>query len=439
MLFHSIFQKITPSCNLPKKIGFWSVLIILVWNVNVLAQNRDELEAEKARLQKEIEETQQLLRKTQKEKKMSVSAVAALQSKIERRQLLIQNINSEISDYNFNIEYKKKSIDSLNREFKSLKENYAKLVFQAYKTRGKQNSMIFLLSAGSFNEAFKRYKYLKSIAAYRQDQAEFIVRYKNFLRGKISELELVRRQREKVLLEEKAEKETLEAEKTEKDRAVADLKQQEKGLKQDLDAKKRARERLNAEIQNAIRREIDAARKREKENRGKGSSKTNVVVDEDRGNKSNSNNDVLSSTPESMALSNSFAQNRGALPWPVESGVITGFFGERPHPTIRGVKVKNNGIDIKTYPNSSVRAVFEGTVISIVNNPVFKNAVIIRHGSYFTVYSNLESVSVSVGEKVDTKQTIGRVYYNDKDDRTEVHFEVWQGSDKMNPSYWIKR
>lgn len=433
-MFHHTLKRYKPLFSV-----LFIVLLFSCFYQNILAQNRDELEAEKARLQREIEETQELLRKTQKAKKMSVSAVSALQNKIEKRQSLILNINSEINNYNFNIEHKKKSIDSLNREFKSLKKNYAKLVFQAYKTRGKQNALVFMLSSGSFNEAFKRYKYLKSIAAYRQDQAEYIVQYKNYLRGKINEMELVKQNREKVLIEEKAEKEILETEKTEKNKAVADLKQQEKGLKQDLDAKKRARERLNAEIQNAIRREIDSARKRDRDNKNKNNSKTNVIVEEDRTHRTSTNNELLSSTPESMALSNSFAQNRGSLPWPVESGVITGYFGERPHPTISGVKVKNNGIDIKTYPNSSVRTVFEGTVISIVNNPVFKNAVIIRHGQYFTVYSNLESVSVTVGEKVNTKQTIGQVYYNDKDDKTEVHFEVWQGSDKMNPSYWIRR
>ncbi len=395
-------------------------------------QSRNELEQEKQRLQREIEQIQKLLRETQSQKKASVSQVAALQNKIEKREKLIGNINGEINIFTSDIERKRKSIDSLNKELKVLKKNYAKLVVQAYKTRGKQNELIFLFSAQSVNEAFKRYKYLKSIAAYRLEQAEYIAKYKDYLRGKITDLEDVKRMKEERLEAERQQKETLENEKKEKDSSLTALKQEEKNLKRDLDEKKRARERLNAAINEAIRREIDNARK---------NASTTVTVKENNDSKgsSNSNNSVLSATPESLALSNSFAQNKGDLPWPVENGVITGYYGEHAHPTIRGVKVKNNGVDIKTYPNSSVRAVFEGTVVSTLNNPVFKNAVIIRHGSYFTVYTNLENITVKTGDKVNTKERIGTVYYNAKDDKTEVHFEIWQGTDKLNPANWIRR
>jgi septal ring factor EnvC (AmiA/AmiB activator) len=220
---------------------------------------------------------------------------------------------------------------------------------------------------------------------------------------------------------------------------VAQLKKKESNLRADIVKKKKKATELNSAIESIIRKEIELARKRAEDEARKeaAASKGETTAGSTKPNRTTTSA-TPTMTPEATALSNSFSSNQGALPWPVERGVITEYFGSHAHPVLDGVMINNNGIDITTDAGSGVRAIFEGTVSSVVSNPSFQNAIIIKHGEYFSVYSNVTNVQVRAGDKVKTKQRIGTVHTN-ADNQSEMHLEIWRGTNKLNPSSWVAR
>lgn len=221
-------------------------------------------------------------------------------------------------------------------------------------------------------------------------------------------------------------------EETKKNKAVEQLKKKEKDLQKEIAAKKKDVQKLNDQIQKIINEEIrkaaEEARKREQAAKAAGTAtaaKTPKTT-------------TFDLTPEEKILSNDFANNKGKLPWPTERGVISGSFGEHEHPVVKGVMVVNHGIDILTTSGANARAVFNGTVTRVFSTPKGTKAIIIRHGDYLTVYSNLESVVVKENQKVTTKQNLGEIH-TDEDNKTELQFQVWKGNVKMNPAVWVKQ
>ncbi len=382
---------------------------------NTASENRDELEKKKKKLLEEIENAEDLLQKTRHNKNASVSEVMALKQKISARQRLIANYNSQLNNIQNSILTTQKTIHAMDVRLDSLKAEYARLIVKAYKTHGELDKMLFIFSAHDFNDAYQRLKYLQQYSDYRQSQARLIKETKQQRLGKLTELKGQKDEKENLLTTEQQQKKTLESEKSQKDKVLASLKGQEAQLMGQIKEKKKAAAKLNKLIEDIIRKEIDAARKKA----DPGTSK------------------VLALTPEAKALSESFAGNQGKLPWPVERGIIMSHFGKHEHEILDKVVVNNNGVDIKTQPGASVRAVFEGTVKAVLFNPAFQKAVLINHGEYFTVYSNLDEVNVKIGDKVKTKQVIGKVYTNTEEDKTEVHLEIWKNTDKLNPESWL--
>jgi septal ring factor EnvC (AmiA/AmiB activator) len=230
----------------------------------------------------------------------------------------------------------------------------------------------------------------------------------------IASLKEKREGRRNLLKEQETEKKKLNTEKTEKDKLVKSLSKQEKTIKGNIDKKKKEQEQLKKQISDLIKKAIDA----EKKSGGTGGSSPGL-------------------TPESKALSASFAANMGKLPWPVEKGEVYESFGEHPHPILENVKTKNNGMDIRTTANATVRSAFKGTVVSVLSNPGYHKAVLIKHGEYFTVYSNLSLVKVKANQEVDTKQSIGSAFTDSQTGLTTVHFEVWKGTQLLNPASWL--
>jgi septal ring factor EnvC (AmiA/AmiB activator) len=194
-------------------------------------------------------------------------------------------------------------------------------------------------------------------------------------------------------------------------------------LRKQLEEKQRAKKKLDKAIDDLIRKEIAAAKKK-----ATASGKKNVT-----------SSNVFSLTPEAQKLSSNFAGNKGKLPWPVEQGNISERFGEHPHAELKGIMVKNNGVDIRSVPGTSARSVFDGEVSGVINIPGSNSAVIIRHGEYLSVYSNLSSVSVKKGDKVTTRQKIGQVYYDKDEGYSEIHLEIWKGTTKLDPALWLAR
>jgi murein hydrolase activator len=382
---------------------------------NNASNDRDELEKKKKRLLEEIENAEDLLQKTRHNKNASVTEVLALKQKISARQKLIANYNSQLNNIQSNIVSTQKTIHAMDVRLDSLKAEYARLIVKAYKTHGELDKMLFVFSAKDFNDAYQRVKYLQQYSDYRQMQGRLIKETKDQRLHKLSELKGQKDEKVTLLGTEQQQKKTLESEKIQKDKVLNSLKGQESQLIGQIKEKKKSAAKLNKLIEDIIRKEIDAARRKAEP----GSSK------------------VLALTPEAKALSENFAGNKGQLPWPVERGMIVSHFGKHEHEILERVQVNNNGVDIKTQPGANVRTVFEGTVKAVLFNPAFQKAVLINHGEYFSVYSNLDEVTVKIGDKVTTKQIIGKVYTNTDEDKTEVHLEIWKNTDKLNPESWL--
>ncbi len=381
------------------------------------AQSKEELEKKRKQLLQEIEDAQDQLNETRKNKNASLSEVYALKQKINARQKLIANYNSQIRNLDDDILLNYKTVKSLQIRIDSMKAEYARLIVRAYKSKGDVDKLLFLFSSKDFNDAFRRIKYLQKYSDYRLQQARKIKETQVDLGMKIKVLDSEKQEKQELLVTQNQQKVQLEEEHKAKNQVVQKLKSQESELMQKIKDKKKSAAKLNKIIEDIIRKEIEEARKN-----------TNAT---------STSSKTIALTPEARALSDNFAGNKGSLPWPVERGVITEQFGTHPHEVLDNVMVNNNGIDIKTQPGAAVRAVFEGTVVKVFFNPSFQKGVIISHGEYFSVYSNLEDVTVQKGDKVKTKQTIGKVYTQPDENKTEVHLEIWKNFEKTNPESWI--
>ena len=288
----------------------------------------------------------------------------------------------------------------------------ARLAFRQKLTFGR---ILFLFSAHSINDAFRRLQYLRQYDRYRKRQAHLIQETQATLTVQFGELENQKREKENLLEAAQGQARTLETELGQKDQLLKSLQSDENRLLKELKQKRKAHEELNEAIEKIIREEIAKARKAER------------------------------AAPESAAASAaasasaSFQQLQGLLAWPVANGTITGQFGRQPHPSLSGVYISNNGIDIRTDLNASVQAIFRGEVVGVQYIPGYSSYMaIIRHGDYYTVYSNLEDVAVQRGQQVNQGDRIGAVRTDPKTNAAEVHFEVWKGKNRMNPAEWLK-
>lgn len=386
---------------------------------NSFAQTKNELEAKKKELQKEITLTNKLLNETQKSKELSLDELLKLKSKINARQGLISALNSEVRLYNKQIKKNIEDIEALEADLKKLKDEYAKMIYYAYLHKNSYDKIMFIFASNSFNQAYKRLKYLQQYSDFRKNQANSIVKTQQDLKQKITELDQAKQEKIALLSLEEQEKQKLAVEQVEKENVVKSLQGKEKQLKQDLAKKQEAANKLQKAIQKIIEEEIRKAREAAKK----------------AGNESKG----FPMTPEALKLSNSFASNKGKLPWPVLEGVITERFGQHPHPVLTGIVVNNNGIDISTTKGAIARAIFEGEVSSVAIIPGEGKVVMIRHGEYLSVYSYMSEVYVKKGDKVDTKQHLGTLVNDSGNSKTDVHLEIWKGMTKLNPEYWIYR
>lgn len=395
---------------------------LIVFGGHTYAQSKKDLENKKAKIHKDIEFTNKLLNETKNKKKGSLNELVILNKKIVIREELIGTISDEIAILNRQIEETNSIIRSMEHDLKTLKDEYAKMIVFSYKNRGAYNKLMFLFASKDFNQAYKRIKYLQQYSDYRKRQVRLIVKVQLTLNDKKKELEGKRAAKRDLLGSQEREKTELKSEKNEQVVLFNSLQNKEKQLKADLKEKIKAEARLNKAIEDLIKREIAKAR----------------AEAEKKGKKNVTSANVFSMTPESQKLSDDFSGNKGKLPWPVEHGVITGTFGDHPHPVLKGIQVKNNGVDINSNKGALARAIFEGQVTGVVVIPGSFKAVIIRHGEFLSVYSNLEQVYVKMGDKVDLKQSIGAIH-TDEDSKTEVHLEIWKGTTKLNPSTWLMK
>lgn len=388
-----------------------TALLCAAISLTGIAQKRSDLEKKKSELSKDIEYKNKLLSETAKSKKRSLNELVLLKKKIANRQNLISTLKSEITLIDGQIAGKQNEIIEKEAELNALKEEYAKMIYYAYKTRSRYDQLMFILASESVNQAYKRMKYLQQYATYRKIQADLIAEAQLELNAALSELEEKKIEKELLLKAKEKEALNLSSDQGDKQKVLNELSSKEKELKNEIKKKKEEAGRLQKAIQRIIAEEM---KKQAKDNKGK------FVL-----------------TPEAMALSSNFENNKGKLPWPTEKGVVTEYYGEHAHPVLKGIKVNNNGVDISTESGAVARAVFTGVVSGVIVIQGMGKAIMVRHGEYITVYSNLKEVFVQKGDAVDTKQQIGLALTDADKGKTEVHFEIWKGQTTMNPSGWL--
>lgn len=405
---------------------FWRIFIFAILfvsfvnNIQGQESEKERLKKEKQRLQQEINYTNELLKQAKKSTQTSLSHLVILNKKIEKRKQLIKTIESEIRATENQIQDKKKDINTLSLNLENLKKEYAKMVYAAYKNRSFYNKLMFIFSSNDFNQAYRRLKYIQQFNANLKKQADMIMLTQNKIKTKISELNISKIDKENLKVNNVSENNELLSEKKQQGKTLKELQKKQNQIQKTLKEKERAAAKLQREIESIISKEISES-----------STKKDAVKSK--------NPEKFSLTPEEQKLSNTFAGNRGRLPWPTIKGIISSSFGEHDHPLLKGIKIKNNGIDISTESGSEVRSIYDGKVTAVISVPGADKAVIIRHADYLSVYSNLGETFVRKGDKVSIKQKIGTVATDLSDSKTELHFELWQGKALLNPMDWLAR
>ena len=422
------------------------VLVFAAFSVH--AQSSAELKKQREALTQQLEQLNHEYQETANNKKTTLKQLTLLKQQISIREQKISNINSEVRNLDNQISESNNFVHNLQSQLDQLKKEYAAMVLFTYRNQSAYNKLMFIFAAKDFNQAYKRLKYLQQIGTYRERQAGYIQETQTELHVKINELDKNKKEKNNLLVDQEKEKKTLGDEKNAQVQVVADLSQHEGQLKQQQQDIQKKIAKKNKEIAATIRREIEEARRKAEEEaraaaraaaaaaaKAKAENRDVAAVPKVRTiTKNSSNSEVLNATPEAAKLSSDFLDNRGSLPWPVTNGSVKQGFGIYYDET--RIKNESLGWDIKTNAGASVRAVFQGEV-SNVKDVSGTYLVVIKHGEYFTAYSNLKSVSVRAGQKVSTKQVIGTVATDSSTGEAIVSFSLYKGTNPVNPKIWL--
>ena len=393
----------------------WVLLFLLMLTISANCQTVESLEKKIASIQKDIKLAEKLLKETSKNKETTINQVQLLQTQINQRENLIKTYQSQVNALNKEIQKNKNGIASAKKDLALFQKEYANLLVIAYRNKGKTNNLLFIFSAEDFNQAMHRMRYIQELNDLVKIKIEEIESTQDKINKQLNKNESNKKDIEKVLAKEKEERASLLNDRDKLNKDLASLKKKESQIQKDIKTKENETKKLKKEIEKIIAEEIRKAKEREE------LAKKNNTSSVD------------------YNLSNNFAQNKGKLPYPVEQGIITGKYGLSQHPTQSKVTVNNNGIDISTTKGAKARSVFDGEVC-FVTSQGNNNAILIRHGLYFTLYSNIEKVFVKHGDKVTTGQEIGRIHTNVSDGKTILHFEIWQeNKTTVNPALWIRK
>jgi murein hydrolase activator len=436
-IFGLKFLKNTQGLIISSMRFFLLLSVFLLFGIMVNGQSLDELRKKKQKTNEQIKYTSKLLEEAKKSQVKTLNKYKILNKQIELRTNLITGINSEVTVLSGFIDQNAWLVASLNNDLDELKKEYARMILFAQKNQTAYDKLLFILSSNSFNQAYKRMLYLKQYTEYRKQQAELIQWIRDLIQVKVNRLQLQKAEKEVLLETHKQEAQKLTKAKKQQGQYLTSLQKKQKEYERKLKEQQQIEAQLSHEIQKIIEEEIKKAREREKARQakqaassGKSSSKTGKT----------SGTIKYEMTPEEKLASDKFEQNKRRLPWPVERGVITDHFGVHEHPVLKNIQVKNNGIDISTIAGTRARAVFAGEVSRVFMVTGGNMAVIIRHGKYLTVYSNLVNVQVKQGQKVLTKQTIGTIGTdNEEESKTVLKFQIWRENEKLDPEGWIAR
>ena len=391
-----------------------SIFCLLMFSQHIFSQTtRKQLESQKAVIQKELKQINELLFKNKKQKAETFSDIEKLTLKIERKQEFVKLTNKQINLLNKDLQENQTKQDQLSIELSQVRSAYKELILQSYKARSGKNRLMFVLSSETFFQAFKRTQYIKQYAVYRKAQANKILKLSeelNIIKEELNERKQIKQQ---LLNDNRLTQKSLENEKKQADEIAFRLRKEEKKYKRNILAKQREKTRIDKQIDKLIRDAIAAS------------------------NKSKEKSDSFTLTPEAIALEKNFELNKGKLPWPVSRGVVIQKFGTQPHPVVKTAKIKSNGIVIATETSAKVKTVFKGKVLSVLSFKGSNPTILIQHGNYITAYKNLYKVFVAKGDDLQSGEVIGEVFTNSSTGESSIQFSIFKRTTALNPLSWI--
>jgi septal ring factor EnvC (AmiA/AmiB activator) len=392
---------------------------------------QEQLEERKARIQLEIQEKEQLLKSVKNKEKSVVSQLIIQKEKIGLKEKLIKTTEKQTKLLNNDIYINQVKINQLNKDLVQLRKDYAEMILKSYKSRSEQSRAMFLLSSENFLQAYKRAQYMKQYASYRKMQGQEIEGKTKQLMGYTNKIVVQKNEKEKLIQENVKEKSELEKEKQEQEKIARQIQKEKGKIVAEIKKKQQETRKIDQQIQKLVREAIAAANRRTAAANAKANPKTTAAE-----KKAIETSTKIILTPEGKIVSDNFKANKGRLPWPVEKGAITLGYGDQPHPVFKTLMVHNSGIEISTESGATARAVFSGEVAQVQQITPLKKAVLIKHGDFFTIYQNLSTVNVQVGDKVSAKETLGKIR-TDGDGLTILKFLVSQNSVYFNPTTWL--
>lgn len=432
------------------------LVIFICFSLVASAQNSakvKDLERQRKKALEEIEMTNRLLIETKQTAQNSLNRLNLLSQQILARKKVVGLLNEEVEALDAQMRKMNQEIGALGKELKEKQTNYGKSVKSLYKRRSSQDRLLFILSADNFSQSLRRMRYLREYADWQKRQAGEIVEKRKEITAKQEALAKTRSEKQALLGERETETKNLQAEESAQKQEVQQLNKKQRDLQALLKKKKQQADALNRQIEKQIAAEIARAealaradRERSAKNaRKRAEAKKEGAEPADRPAEPAPEERVAAvkggyaMTKAERKLSDDFAGNRGRLPFPVTGRyTVVSRFGEQQHQELKYVRMNNNGIDLQVQPGTEARAVFNGEVTRVFVVPGYNNSVIVRHGNYLTVYANLSSVYVKAGDKVTTRQPIGRIYSDTEDGNTTIlHFQLWKEKTKLNPLPWL--
>lgn len=383
------------------------LIILLLYSFNQYSQqSRSSLEKERDVNLVKIQEAETILKETEKSKNITVGKLNIINKQIRNRQSLISNLRSDIKVQSDEIILIRNLIMSLKRDLRILNNEYSDMIYSSYKSRSSLDKLTYIFSSKDYNQMFRRFNYIFQYSKFRKNQIIEINKVYEELEYQENNLSDVNKKQKKLLDDELSENNKLQKLKGRQRKTISDLNKKQRNLRKEIAERKVALENLDKLIRDIIRREKEALLK-------------------------NGDDDI-----NLLEITEGFEANIGKFEWPVKSGFISNKFGEHPHPIIKNIKVKNDGIDIQTSKSSQVHAIYDGKVSTVAFIPGMNNVVIINHGEYYTLYAKLKNLKVQKGDIISEKQVIANLVTNN-DGITQLQFQIWKNNIKLNPENWI--
>lgn len=383
------------------------LIILLLYSFNQYSQqSRSSLEKERDINLVKIQEAETILKETEKSKNITVGKLNVINKQIRNRQSLISNLRSDIKVQSDEIILIRNLIISLKRDLRILNNEYSDMIYSSYKSRSSLDKLTYIFSSKDYNQMFRRFNYIFQYSKFRKNQIIEINKVYEELEYQENNLSDINKKQKKLLDDELSENNKLQKLKGRQRKIISDLNKKQRNLRKEIAERKVALENLDKLIRDIIRREKEALLK-------------------------NGDDDI-----NLLEITEGFEANIGKFEWPVKSGFISNKFGEHPHPIIKNIKVKNDGIDIQTSKSSQVHAIYDGKVSTVAFIPGMNNVVIINHGEYYTLYAKLKNLKVQKGDIISEKQVIADLVTNN-DGITQLQFQIWKNNIKLNPENWI--